>query len=100
FKRFKKEDDVRKFLETHLAIGLATVDEVVSFLQDASVRDIQTVNDKNILDTADPGFVSMIVIRPTARPDLLIFSNIWVIAFHFKDGILLLINVRKFDVSF
>jgi hypothetical protein len=112
FKRFKSPAEVRDFLKKQLAIGVATPDDVFTFLDDLGLRHSELFDNSRSFggrfnssgNLEVKPFLSLyeqhITSGARARSTLFIFSNQWMLFFHFNSGKLAEIEVEKVDVSF
>jgi hypothetical protein len=93
FKAFKEADDVRKFLEAELPIGVATPIDVFSFLGEQQLKHSGYIDNSRFIGTvAEKPFEHTIFSGAPAKRA--IFEFWWNIEFHFNDQKLVKIDVH------
>jgi hypothetical protein len=100
FKAFKGAEDVRKFLEAQLPIGVATPIDVFSFLGEQHLTHSGYINTSRYVHSAKPEPFGYIIssAAPSRRIGWL-FEAFWHIRFYFDDQKLAQIEVERTGIG-
>ncbi|MBZ0286317.1 MAG: hypothetical protein K8I30_01785 [Anaerolineae bacterium] len=98
FKSFRKPEEIEQFFERHITVGYSTPYDVISMLDDLGLKHSELLDMTQYTHPMpDFPFDYAVMCSPAAKPTLLLFSNKWLINFHFdKNKILAKVAVKKF----